>query len=29
MLNKQIRLTKRFVSGFIYKTDATFNINTR
>ena len=28
MLNKQIHLTRRFVSGFLYKTNATFNINT-
>jgi hypothetical protein len=27
--DKQIRLTKRFISGFLYETDATFNINTR
>jgi hypothetical protein len=26
--DEQIRLTRRFVSGFIYKTDATFNTNT-
>jgi hypothetical protein len=24
---KQIKLARRFVSGFIYKTDATFNTN--
>jgi hypothetical protein len=28
MSDDQIRLTCRFVSGFIYKTDATFNTNT-
>ena len=28
MLDKQIRLTRRFVSGFIYETDTTFNTNT-
>jgi len=27
ILNKQIRLARRFVSGFIYETDATFNTN--
>ena len=26
--DEQIRLTRRFVSGFIYETDATFNTNT-
>jgi hypothetical protein len=29
MSDKQIRLTRQFVSGFMYKTDATFNTNTR
>jgi hypothetical protein len=29
ILNKQIRLTRRFVSGFLYETDAIFNTNTR
>jgi hypothetical protein len=29
MSDEQIRLTRRFVSGFMYKTDATFNTNTR
>ena len=29
MLDKQIRLIRRFVSGFLYKTNATFSINTR
>jgi hypothetical protein len=29
MLDEQIRLARRFVSGFIYETDATFNTNTR
>lgn len=29
MSDKQIHLTRHFVSGFIYKTDATFNTNTR
>jgi hypothetical protein len=28
MSDEQIRLARRFVSGFIYKTDATFNTNT-
>jgi hypothetical protein len=28
MLDKQIRLARRFVNGFIYKTNATFNTNT-
>ena len=28
MSDKQIRLARRFVSGFIYETDATFNTNT-
>ena len=28
MSDDQIRLARRFVSGFIYETDATFNINT-
>jgi hypothetical protein len=28
MSDKQIRLARRFVSGFIYKTDATFSTNT-
>jgi hypothetical protein len=28
MSDEQIRLTRRFVSGFIYETDATFNTNT-
>jgi hypothetical protein len=27
--DEQIRLARRFVSGFIYETDATFNTNTR
>jgi hypothetical protein len=29
MSDKQIRMARRFVSGFLYKTDATFNTNTR
>jgi hypothetical protein len=29
MSNKQIRLTRRFVSGFLYETNATFSTNTR
>lgn len=29
MSNEQIRLARRFVSGFIYETDATFSTNTR
>jgi hypothetical protein len=29
MSDQQIRLARRFVSGFLYKTDATFNTNTR
>jgi hypothetical protein len=29
MSNKQIRIARRFVSGFLYKTNATFNTNTR
>jgi hypothetical protein len=29
ILDKQIRLTRRFVSGFLYETNTTFNINTR
>ena len=29
MSDEQIRLARRFVSGFIYETDATFNTNTR
>jgi hypothetical protein len=29
MSDEQIRIRKRFVSGFLYKTDATFNTNTR
>jgi hypothetical protein len=28
MSDEQIRLARRFVSGFIYKTNATFNTNT-
>jgi hypothetical protein len=28
MSDDQIRLARRFVSGFIYETDATFNTNT-
>jgi hypothetical protein len=28
MSDEQIRLARRFVSGFMYKTDATFNTNT-
>jgi hypothetical protein len=28
MSDKQIRFTRQFVSGFMYKTDATFNTNT-
>jgi hypothetical protein len=27
--DKQIRMARRFVSGFLYKTNATFNTNTR
>jgi hypothetical protein len=27
--DKQIYIARRFVSGFLYKTDATFNTNTR
>jgi hypothetical protein len=27
--NKQIRMARRFVSGFLYKINATFNTNTR
>jgi hypothetical protein len=29
MSDQQIRLARRFVSGFLYETDATFNTNTR
>jgi hypothetical protein len=29
MSNEQIRIVRRFVSGFLYKTNTTFNINTR
>jgi MULE transposase domain len=29
ILDKQIRMARRFVSGFLYKTDTTFNTNTR
>jgi hypothetical protein len=29
ILDKQICMARRFVSGFLYKTDATFNTNTR
>jgi hypothetical protein len=29
ILDQQIQLARRFVSGFLYKTDATFNTNTR
>jgi hypothetical protein len=29
ILNKQIYIVRRFVSGFLYKTDAIFNTNTR
>jgi hypothetical protein len=29
MSDEQIRLARRFVSGFLYETDATFNTNTR
>jgi hypothetical protein len=29
MLDKQIRLLRRFISGFLYKTNATFSTNTR
>jgi hypothetical protein len=29
MLDKQIHIARRFVSGFLYKTNATFNTNTR
>jgi hypothetical protein len=29
MSNKQIYIARRFVSGFLYKTNATFNTNTR
>jgi hypothetical protein len=29
MSDEQIRLAKQFVSGFMYKTDAIFNTNTR
>jgi hypothetical protein len=29
MSNKQICIARRFVSGFLYKTNATFNTNTR
>jgi hypothetical protein len=29
MLDKQIYIVRRFVSGFLYKTNATFNTNTR
>jgi hypothetical protein len=28
MLDEQIYITRRFVSGFLYKTNATFNTNT-
>ena len=28
MSDKQIHLIRRFISGFLYKTNATFNINT-
>jgi hypothetical protein len=27
MSSEQIRMTRRFVSGFLYETDATFNTN--
>jgi hypothetical protein len=27
--DKQIRMARRFMSGFLYKTNATFNTNTR
>jgi hypothetical protein len=29
MLDEQIYMARRFVSGFLYKTNATFNTNTR
>jgi hypothetical protein len=29
MSDEQIRIGRRFVSGFLYETDATFNTNTR
>jgi hypothetical protein len=29
MSDEQIRLIRRFISGFLYETDATFNTNTR
>jgi hypothetical protein len=29
MSNKQIRMARRFISRFLYKTNATFNTNTR
>jgi hypothetical protein len=29
MLDEQIHIARRFVSRFLYKTDATFNTNTR
>jgi hypothetical protein len=29
MSDKQIYMARRFVSGFLYKTNATFNTNTR
>jgi hypothetical protein len=29
ILDKQIHIARRFISGFLYKTNATFNTNTR
>ena len=29
ILDKQIHMARRFISGFLYKTNATFNTNTR